>query len=62
MLPNFDQTDSDGRKYCEISLPGGTFRMFEDKPFIWNQVLQSGEKSIIQVIEDAFNNGEVKKR
>lgn len=60
-LPNFDSTDSDGRKYREITLPGGTFRMYEDRPYIWTQILKSGDKSIMQQIEEAYMSGGLKK-
>lgn len=47
--------------YKEITLPGGTFRMYDDRPNVWVQVLQEGEKSLIEKIEDAFNNGKINK-
>lgn len=62
MLPEFNQTDTDGRKYHEITLPGGTFRMFEDRPYVWNQILQPGEKSLIEKIEDAYASGQISKK
>jgi hypothetical protein len=62
VLPNFDQTDESGRKYRQISLPGGTFRMYEDTPFVWNQIFTyEGEKSILQRIDEAFANNSTKK-
>lgn len=61
MLPNFDQTDTDGRMFREIALPGGTFRMYEDHPYVWTQILQPGEKSLVERISDSFANGEIKK-
>lgn len=48
--------------YKEITLPGGTFRMYDDRPNVWVQVLSPGEKSVIEKIEDAFNNGQVSKK
>jgi hypothetical protein len=60
-LPNFDSIDSDGRSYCEITLPGGTFRMFEDRPYVWTQILKPGDKPIIQAIEGAYFSGALKK-
>lgn len=60
-LPNFDSTDSDGRKYREITLPGGTFRMYEDRPYTWTQILKPGDKSIMQQIEEAYMSGGLKK-
>ena len=62
MLPNFDQTDSDGRTYREITLPGGTFRMYEDLPYVWNQILQPGEKSLVEKIEEAYASGQISKK
>ena len=62
MLPDFDQADTDGRMYREISLPGGTFRMFEDTPFVWKQILNPGEKSLVDKINDSFINGEITKK
>ena len=47
--------------YKEITLPGGTFRMYDDRPFVWVQVLKPGEKSLVEKIEEAFENGEIKK-
>lgn len=47
--------------YREITLPGGTFRMYDDRPYVWVQVLQEGEKSVVEKIEDAYNNGQIKK-
>lgn len=47
--------------YKEITLPGGTFRQYEDHPYVWVQVLQPGEKSVVEKIEDAFMSGEIKK-
>jgi hypothetical protein len=61
MLPEFNETDSDGRKYKQTDLPGGSFRMYEDLPYVWTQVLKEGEKSVVEVIEDAFNNGQISK-
>ncbi len=61
-LPDFDSTDSDGRKYREITLPGGTFRMYEDRPYVWTQILKPGEKSLVEKIEEAYANGEIKKK
>lgn len=51
-LPNFNLTDTDGRKYCEAIFPGGTFRMYEDLPYVWQQIMQQGDKSIIEHIFD----------
>ena len=47
--------------YREITLPGGTFRMYDDRPNVWVQVLQPGEKSLVEKIAEAYNNGEVSK-
>lgn len=47
--------------YKEITLPGGTFRMYDDRPYVWVQVLQEGEKSLVENIEGAFNAGEINK-
>lgn len=62
MLPEFNQTDTDGRKYREITLPGGTFRMFEDRPYVWTQILQPGEKSLIEKISEAYESGQISKK
>lgn len=62
MLPEFNQTDTDGRKYREIELPGGLFRMFEDTPYVWNQILREGEKSLVEKISESFSNGEIGKK
>lgn len=59
-LPNFDRVDSDGRSFCEISLPGGTFRMFEDQPYQWRQVLKPGEMSLFEKIDEAYASGNLK--
>lgn len=47
--------------YREVTLPGGTFRMYDDRPYVWVQVLQPGEKNIVEKIEEAYNNGEISK-
>lgn len=46
--------------YREITLPGGTFRMYDDRPNVWVQVLQEGEKNIIEKIVDAYVQGNLK--
>jgi len=56
-LPNFDKTDSDGRKFREITLPAGTFKMFEDRPFVWTQDLQPGELNVAEKIAKADAEG-----
>jgi hypothetical protein len=48
-------------KYKEITLPGGIFRQYEDRPNVWVQVLEEGEKSLVDKIVDAFESGRVKK-
>ncbi len=53
---------SDSVNYKEITLPGGTFRMYDDRPYVWVQVLQPGEKTVVEKIEDAFSTGEFKKK
>ena len=45
----------------EITLPGGTFRMYDDRPYVWVQQLQPSEKNVAEKIMDAYNNGEVSK-
>ena len=35
--------------------------MYEDRPNVWVQILQPGEKSLVERIEDAYNNGQIKK-
>lgn len=47
--------------YREITLPGGTFRMYDDRPNVWVQQLKPGEKNIVEKIAEAYNNGEVSK-
>ena len=47
--------------YKEITLPGGTFRMYDDRPNVWVQVLQPGEKSLVEKIAEAYGNGEISK-
>lgn len=54
-------TQTSNTPYKEITLPGGTFRMYDDQPNVWVQVLQPDEKSIVEKIEDAFMAGEIKK-
>lgn len=48
--------------YREITLPGGTFRMYDDRPYVWVQILKPGEKSVVEKIEEAFHNGQVSKK
>lgn len=48
--------------YKEITLPGGTFRMYDDRPYVWVQQLKPGEKSVVQKIEDAYYAGEISKK
>ncbi len=48
--------------YREITLPGGTFRMYDDRPYVWVQQLKEGEKSLVQQIEDAYNSGNISKK
>ena len=47
--------------YREVTLPGGTFRIYDDRPYVWVQVLQDGEKSLVEKIEEAYTNGEISK-
>lgn len=49
-------------KYEEITLPGGTFRMYDDRPNVWVQIIKDGEKSVVEYIEDAFANGQISKK
>ena len=46
--------------YKEITLPGGTFRMYDDRPNVWVQILKPGNKGIIQQIEEAYSSGNLK--
>lgn len=46
--------------YREITLPGGTFRMYDDRPNVWIQILQPGEKSLVEKIEEAYEQGNLK--
>jgi len=48
--------------YKEITLPGGTFRMYDDQPNVWIQQLQRGEKNVSEKIMDAYNAGDVSKK
>ena len=48
--------------YKEITLPGGTFRMYDDRPNVWVQILQEGELSLVEKIEQAYNNGQISKK
>lgn len=48
--------------YKEITLPGGTFRMYDDRPNIWVQILKEGEKSVVEKISEAFDAGQIKKK
>ena len=47
-------------EYEEFTLPGGTFRCYKDRPYVWIQVLKPGEKSIVEKIEDAYASGQLK--
>lgn len=47
--------------YREITLPGGTFRMYDDRPNVWVQILQPGEKSLVEKIVDAYVSGAMQK-
>jgi hypothetical protein len=58
-LPNFDSTDSDGRKYREVVLPGGTFRMYEDRPYVWTEVREPGQPHWFRKVEELFERGEL---
>lgn len=53
---------SDSPNYKEITLPAGTFRMYDERPNVWIQQLQSGEKSVVEKIDDAFNAGQISKK
>ena len=47
--------------YREVTLPGGTFRMYDDRPYVWVQILQTGEKSLVEKIEEAYYSGNISK-
>lgn len=47
--------------YREITLPGGTFRMYDDRPNVWIQQLKPGEKTIVERIADQFAAGAISK-
>ena len=47
--------------YREVTLPGGTFRMYDDRPYVWVQILQPGEKSLVEKIAEAYNSGNISK-
>lgn len=51
---------SDSINYREIKLPGGTFRMYDDRPNVWVQQLRPGEKTLVEQIEDAYASGAMK--
>lgn len=51
---------SDSVDYREIKLPGGTFRMYDDRPNVWVQQLLPGEKTVIEKINIAYERGEFK--
>lgn len=36
--------------------------MYDDKPNVWMQILQPGEKSVAEKIEEAFNAGGISKK
>ena len=48
--------------YREITLPVGTFRMYDDRPNVWVQVLEPGEKNVSEKIAEAFMSGEISKK
>lgn len=54
-------TQNSDVNYREVTVPGGTFRMYDDSPNEWVQVLQPGEKNVVEKIADAFNNGQISK-
>lgn len=41
---DFPLTDIDGRKYRQIDLPKGKFRMYADKPNVWKQYKESPDE------------------
>jgi hypothetical protein len=58
---DFVQTDTDGRRYRDIVLPGGTFRMYEDEPYTARQVKQSpDDPDWFQPVYDAWERGEMR--
>ena len=59
-LPNFDRTDSDGRFFREVVLPGGTFRMYEDRPYVWTEVREPDQPHWFAKVEASFMRGEMK--
>ena len=54
-------TDTDGRAYQEITMPTGiTFRMYEDKPYVWTQVKDCAERNWILPMFAAWERGDMK--
>lgn len=35
--------------------------MYDDRPYVWVQILKPGEKSLVEKIEEAYMAGEIKK-
>jgi len=62
-MTEYPHTDSDGRRYRDITLPGGTFRTYEDDPFTARQVKQSpDEPDWIQPLYDAWARGDMRSK
>jgi len=36
--------------------------MYDDRPYVWVQILKPGDKSVIEQIQDAYMAGEIKKK
>ena len=59
----FDKTDTDGRRYGEITLPAGTFRTYEDEPYTARQVKQSPDEPCwFEPVLAAWDRGEFKEK
>lgn len=57
-IMTYDMKDETGRAYREMVLPAGTFRQYEDTPFVWKQTTG---KCLFERIYEAFEAGEIKK-
>jgi hypothetical protein len=60
-MTEYPNIDENGRRYYDITLPGGTFRTYEDDPYTAWQVKQSPDDSDwIQPLYDAWERGDMK--
>lgn len=56
----YPETDTDGRKYKQVELPAGNFRMYEDEYPTWHQV-ESGASWLDKVMHDWMVEGKSNK-